>query len=769
MKRLIISLFLTIYALGGVVGQNITGCLVDDNKAPIPYANVVLLSLPDSIFLGGVVTDDSGYFCFEKPDSRGKLVRISSIGYETAEFLLTKKELGTLILKTATMMLDEAVVVGRRPTYSLKQGTLTTNVENTLLSSLGTANDVLKRVPGLQINDGDVTVFGKGTPLIYINGRQVRDLSELEQLNSKEIAKVELITNPGAEYDAEVKAVLRIKTVKPVGEGIGGSVRTALQKGELWSNNQQVALNYRKQKLDIFGSLYYDKKRRIEKQEDLQTVYADQVLEINGKSRSPLSLDYIQGEGGLNYQLDDKSSVGLRYTINHSSSKSSVPDNYEVKLDGAPYDHLDFMNRMNGDGDTHKVNAYYTGMWGSKLGVDLNIDWLYGDSESNQNITEHSTAEGEQTVHARSASRNNLYAGKLIFSYPVAKGTLKFGPEVSFTNRHSSYVNKEQILEDSHSKATSDNQSVFISYDVPINKAYLSAGLRYEHVSFAYYEEDIKQEEQSKDYNNIFPSLSIFFPVKEWQFSLGYAARTKRPTYLALRSDIQYANRYTYERGNPSLQPETEHNISFQTMYKYVQFSIYYSYTKDAILSVTYPYKEDNLVTVFGIENISKWQAYGASLSVAPKIGIWEPIWNFEFMRQVLEGKYLGKQKHFNRPAIAASLTNQLRLPWGLIFSADISCSNKYHSGYVLNKANMWVDCGLRKAFLGGALNVTLQANDIFASMRNSFINYGEIMTFDKWNYNDSRQVRLRVSYRFNASRSKYKGTGAGEDEKARL
>lgn len=769
MKRLIISLFLTIYALGGVVGQNITGCLVDDNKAPIPYANVVLLSLPDSIFLGGVVTDDSGYFCFEKPDSRGKLVRISSIGYETAEFLLTKKELGTLILKTATMMLDEAVVVGRRPTYSLKQGTLTTNVENTLLSSLGTANDVLKRVPGLQINDGDVTVFGKGTPLIYINGRQVRDLSELEQLNSKEIAKVELITNPGAEYDAEVKAVLRIKTVKPVGEGIGGSVRTALQKGELWSNNQQVALNYRKQKLDIFGSLYYDKKRRIEKQEDLQTVYADQVLEINGKSRSPLSLDYIQGEGGLNYQLDDKSSVGLRYTINHSSSKSSVPDNYEVKLDGAPYDHLDFMNRMNGDGDTHKVNAYYTGRWGSKLGVDLNIDWLYGDSESNQNITEHSTAEGEQTVHARSASRNNLYAGKLIFSYPVAKGTLKFGPEVSFTNRHSSYVNKEQILEDSHSKATSDNQSVFISYDVPINKAYLSAGLRYEHVSFAYYEEDIKQEEQSKDYNNIFPSLSIFFPVKEWQFSLGYAARTKRPTYSALRSDIQYANRYTYERGNPSLQPETEHNISFQTMYKYVQFSIYYSYTKDAILSVTYPYKEDNLVTVFGIENISKWQAYGASLSVAPKIGIWEPIWNFEFMRQVLEGKYLGKQKHFNRPAIAASLTNQLRLPWGLIFSADISCSNKYHSGYVLNKANMWVDCGLRKAFLGGALNVTLQANDIFASMRNSFINYGEIMTFDKWNYNDSRQVRLRVSYRFNASRSKYKGTGAGEDEKARL
>lgn len=769
MKRLIISMLLPVCAFLHIMGQDITGYLVDENKVPIPYANVVLLSLPDSTFLGGVVTDDMGKFCLKQPDSKGKLLRISSIGYESAEFLLAKRELGMLMLKTATMMLDEAVVIGRRPTYSLKQGVLTTNIENTLLSSLGTANDVLKRIPGLQIDDGSVNVFGKGTPLIYINGRQVRDLSELDQLNSKEIAKVELITNPGAEYDAEVKAVLRIKTVKPVGEGFGGSMRTALQKGELWSNNQQVALNYRKRNLDVFASFYYDKRKRIEEQKDLQTVYADKLLEISGETHTPSSLDYIQGEGGLNYLFDDKHSMGVRYTINHNSSKGTVPNNYEVKLDGAAYDYLDFMNRLNGGGDTHKVNAYYTGVWGKKLGVDLNIDWLYGDSENNQNITERSAADGEQTVHARSASRNNLYAGKLVFSYPIAKGTLKFGPEVSFTNRHSGYVNKEQVLEDSHSKATSDNQSFFISYDVPINKAYLSAGLRYEHVSFAYYEEGIKQGEQSKDYNNLFPSLSFFFPIKKLQFALSYATRTKRPTYAALRSDIQYANRYTYERGNPSLQPETEHNVSLQAMYKYIQFSVYYSCSKDAILSVAYPYKDDNRVTVFGIENIPKWQAYGASLSIAPKIGIWEPIWNFEFMRQILEGQYRGGIKHFNRPAIAASFTNQLRLPWGIIFSADVSCSNKYHSGYVLNKATAWVDCGLRKAFLKGALDVSLQANDVFASKRNSFINYGEIMNFDKWNYNDSRQVRLRVAYRFNATRSKYKGTGAGADEKARL
>lgn len=768
-KCLFFSLSLLIGYCLNTTAQAITGCLVDESNIPVSYANVVLISLSDSVFLAGVVTDDAGVFRFDKPDERAKVLRISSIGYESAEFLLTKRELGTLTLKTVTVMLDEAVVTGRRPTYSMEQGTLTTNVQNTLLSSLGTANDVLKRIPGLQVTDGNVNVFGRGAPLIYINGRQVRDLSELEQLNSAEISKVELITNPGAQYDAEVKAVLKIKTVKPVGEGLGGSVRTALQKGELWSNNQQVALKYRKKNVEIFGSFYYDKRKRISEQKDVQTVYNNPILEISGNSRAPRSSDYIQGEGGLNYQVNDKHSTGIRYTMNRNLFKGKVPNNYDIKQDGASYDRLDFLNVQDGDGDTHKVNAYYTGKWGSKLDVDLNVDWMYGDAENNQDITERSMTENEQTVRSRSASRNNLYAGKLVFSYPIAKGTLQFGTEISFTNRHSSYVNIEHVLADAHNKATSDNQSVFASYDLPIGKTYLSAGLRYEHVAFAYYEDDVKQDEQSKDYNNLFPSLSFYFPIKQCQFSVGYAVRTRRPSYSALRSDIQYANRYTYERGNPWLQPETEHNVSLQAMYKFIQLSAYYSYTKNAIINLAEPYSEDKNVTVFGIDNIRDWQTLGATLSFAPKIGFWEPIWSFEFMYQNLKREHCGEMKHFNRPAFAATLTNQFRLPWGLILSTDVTCGSKYNSGYTLKKAVAWVDCGIRKGFLNGALDVSLQANDIFASMKDSFIDYGQIVTFDKCNYDDNRQVRLRVAYRFNTSRSKYRGTGAGLDEQGRL
>ena len=100
-------------------------------------------------------------------------------------------------------------------------------------------------------------MFGKGEPLIYINNRLVRDNSELERLSSKDISKVELIQNPGAEYDATVKAVLKIRTVRHAGEGLGVNVRSNVSQSHKTSNTDQLNLNYRKNGLDLFGMVNY--------------------------------------------------------------------------------------------------------------------------------------------------------------------------------------------------------------------------------------------------------------------------------------------------------------------------------------------------------------------------------------------------------------------------------------------------------------------------------------------------------------------------------
>ena len=257
MRKLILLLGLVLQVII-INAQRISGSLVDEKGNPVSFANVVLLSSKDSSFIQGTITDEQGLFSFDNAENNEKILQVSYIGYKSLSYHVTVGKLATLVLQSDAVMLGETVITGHLPTYSMKGNNLTTNVENTLLSNIGTGVDVLKRIPGLRIDpEKKIEVFGKGVPLIYINGRLIRDNSELEQLSSKDIAKVELITNPGAEYDAEVKAVLKIKTLKPVGEGLGGYVRLVESKSRYWEHTQQANLNYRKGGLDLFGSFQH--------------------------------------------------------------------------------------------------------------------------------------------------------------------------------------------------------------------------------------------------------------------------------------------------------------------------------------------------------------------------------------------------------------------------------------------------------------------------------------------------------------------------------
>ena len=133
-------------------------------------------------------------------------------------------DFGTITLKESSVMLDEVVVKANLPTTRLKGNAMVTSVENSVLSKLGTANDVLSHLPLVSESDGSFTVFGKGTPLIYINGKLVRSSTELQQLSSENIRSVEVVTNPGAQYSSEVQSVIRIKTIPPKGEGFGANL-----------------------------------------------------------------------------------------------------------------------------------------------------------------------------------------------------------------------------------------------------------------------------------------------------------------------------------------------------------------------------------------------------------------------------------------------------------------------------------------------------------------------------------------------------------------
>ena len=178
MKRLILFSMMSLVAIASTA-QSISGRVIDEQAQPMPFANVVLVSRADSAFIAGAVTKDDGTFSINT-DKQDGLLKVSSIGYITKYIDARQGNVGDIQMQPDTQMLREVTVKGSIPTHKLTAEGLQTNVENTVLSKLGTANDVLAHIPGLQKNGDDYSVFGKGTPrasyssllLVHVTMRQ---------------------------------------------------------------------------------------------------------------------------------------------------------------------------------------------------------------------------------------------------------------------------------------------------------------------------------------------------------------------------------------------------------------------------------------------------------------------------------------------------------------------------------------------------------------------------------------------------------------------
>ena len=347
-KRAVILLAILIAIFwGSVNAQSFLGKLVDDKEAPVGFANVVLLNPEDSAFVKGTVSEESGEFVLEGLKEQCYILRVSYIGYKDICLECPKTgDVGTIRLEPDAIALGEAVVTGKLPTYQLKGSSLVTNIRETLLSTVGTANDVLSHIPGLESSDGKYTVFGKGEPLIYINNRLVRDNSELERLSSKDISKVELIQNPGAEYDATVKAVLKIRTVRHAGEGLGVNVRSNVSQSHKTRNTDQLNLNYRKNGLDLFGMVNYSLWQAQTRQRTSSYIQVDTLWEQKAETTVDQSSRSVYGQLGANYEVNEHHSFGATYEGNKgfNSGADFISDN-TMYANKTVYDVLHYQTR----------------------------------------------------------------------------------------------------------------------------------------------------------------------------------------------------------------------------------------------------------------------------------------------------------------------------------------------------------------------------------------------------------------------------------------
>ena len=768
MKRNLLFIFVLMIAPFTVKAQ-IKGVICDENQNPVKFANVILMGV-DSVYIAGTITDVSGKFNFQSDYPKAKLMQITSFGYKTLiKTLDEKNDMGKLMLVSDNILLDEVTITAQRPSQHLTKGGIITTVNGSVLSLLGNAMDVIEQLPGVMREDDKFTVFGKGTPTIYVNGRKLMDNSELYRMSSKDIASVEVISNPGAKYGAEVRSVLLVRTIKKQGDKLSGSIQGFVRAAHSWSNSDNLSLNFRKNNLDLFGAFAFDHSRFYQQQRNITTINTGHKLyNLNSDIIIlPVSTTY-NANLGFNWQINPKHVLGAKYEFRGTPyNRSDWTTNETIELNGILDDKIDYYTHWRRKYlPTNILDMYYIGQYGDWT-LTVNNDYYSSHNKVEQEIDEVCLSEGESTISSLNQINSSMFASKSVLKYNFGKNILEAGYEYTYTNRSDRYDNYNDFLPDADDNIKEHNIAGFISATFPIGVYELSGGLRYEHTISNYYENGLLISDQSRKYDRLFQNIDFTFPIKKAKFTLSYTAKTKRPMYSQLSSNIQYDDRFTYETGNPLLKPEINHDVSLNGIYKWIFFSASYQCVKDAIVGIVKPYQEGKPVNLMTYKNYNHISKYTAMVSLSPKISIWAPRLQFDIMGQDLKIPFMGTELRMNNPLLFINFYNSISVGKGFTITGDMLYHTSGDMDIATLKPSWQINLGITKTI--GNWFFQLSATDIFKTARNSMITHGTQMKLDKWNYSDSQAVRLTIRYAFNSTISKYKGKGAGQSEKNRL
>ena len=755
----------------------VIGRVVDAEGQPIEFANVSLHGAADpnssdrnSTYINGGVSNENGDFvipCREKKI----MLKVTYVGYKTVTRHVSVGNIGTVTLQPETFMVKGVEVKGEIPQYKMAQGGMTVDVQHSILHDIGTADDLLSMIPMVQSKDGKFEVLAKGEPEIYINNKKVRDPSELKQLKSVDIKSVDVITSPGAKYNAEVNAVIRIKTLKAQGDGLSLMVTSDTWKNNKWNNYDDLTLKYRTGGLEAFANValdngHYSNDQDLEQQLHIKKDFFDVHAGLPVRS----TWTTLQYKGGLSYDFNADHSLGLSFSSQkmfYNKFKSDMTQHY--LKNGAFYGDVLLKTDIDElDKPVWELNTYYVGKVG-KLDIDLNATMLQRKSENHLNQQEYSQELGDRTITTLNCEDRKMMAGKLVLSYPVWKGVLSGGAEATSTRSYGRNVNQENIIPETDNEMKEKNIAGFAEYELQLGQWRLNAGLRFEHVKADYYLFGKWQQEPSRTYNDWFPNLSAAWQKDKWSAQLSYSKRITRPPYNMLTSMIVYDSRMFYEGGNPLLRPSVRQSIDLNLTYAWLTFMAGFTRENDLFTHIGRVYDEEQEIAIFQPMNFDHQDRVYATLVASPKFGFWQPTATLHYYQQMFDAEAYGAPEKLNKPEFSFDLKSWFVIHPTMKALVQMSYSGSNHWAFMYRGSNFAVNARLQKSFFNERLSCTLYANDIFRTARTKMTTYYAIGLTDQDVYTYTQCVGLTLSYNFNVSRSKYKGSGAGNDERNRL
>jgi hypothetical protein len=801
-RLLFLMMLFTMTAAARNNGGSVGGKVFDEQGEALPGAYVLLTDIGGKEQVKAGVTDIDGAFLLEAASG----LYLLSVKFPGMEDHATRVEIpgeGTLTLPVVTMKpavntLSEVTVRARKPMIEVQPDKLVVNVENSIVNAGASALEVLARSPGVRVDQNDnISLKGRPGVMVMIDGKLTpmsgTDLATmLKSMPSSSLEKIEIISNPGAKYDAAgTGGIINIRTRKEQQLGWNGSVNTYYTQGVYPKAGLGGSLNYRGKKVNVylngnFGYRYWFNHLMLDRR-FYDTTTGRQLFRYDQDNYAVYNFRNPAATFGMDYNLTRKTTTGfvVNGNINRFDPKA---DNKSKALDAD--DRL--LYYFNTTGRHHNTfynasaNVYLRHRFeeGKELSVDVDYA-AFGNSSRQQFVTTYTTPEGAyyQPDYFLKSNLNGITQIRAAKADYTGSLTQHIRMETGLKSSYVTADNKPlfyEMINDTYELDT--RRSNHFLYDENINAAYLTLkgehkrwssqlGLRAEQTNAAWKQLATGQYYDTS-YLQLFPSVAVRRNLTaQHDLGLTLSRRIERPSYEQLNPFKFFVDKTTYKEGYPYLKPASSYNaeLSHTFRQKFIT-SVVYSITENVITEVIQPSDHEDSVTVQTNKNLRRMTFVGLNGTYPFEITRWwTNTTSFNAYYALYEGNIANTNLRNGSPTFDVNTSNSFILPEG--FSAELSLFYQARQIYgFMDVHPLWMlNAGIQKHLLARRATLRLNVQDIFwkgyPRARSVYTGYRE----DFVAVRDTRQLTISFTYRFgNKTNTPFRQRSGGAEEEKR-
>lgn len=747
-RRLLVFLPGLFLVCHGSYAQGIIhGMVLDRSNKALAGVNVLLLHPADSSLVKGMVTDDRGAWSFGNVKPGNYLLAYSAIGFEKVYSpVLTipdkeKKDMGIQVLSEAGKQMAEVTVMAKKPLFEQKIDRLIVNVEGNITATGSTILDVLERSPGVIVDrqNNSLSLSGKNGVVVMINGKINRMpisavIQMLSGMSAGNIEKIELITTPPANLDAEGDAGY-INIVLKVNDSYGTNGSFSLTMGYGNRDMPQASLNFnhREGKINLYGDYSFS---RVHAEQDWlfyhQVTNGEQVTEnYTYTYRNAVQRNH-NARLGMDYQVNKKTVIGvLLFGYNNkwsmdANNVSSILINHRE----------DTVLHIGNTEINHWTNYGFNVNWqhefrqGEKL--SFNTDYLhYRDDNPVSYLNNYYDGNKnflyQQQTRSSKITPIRFWVNAADYSRQLGK---KVGLEAGLKSTVSNFYNDVRIdrlnqndwVKDPSLSAkytlNEDIEAAYASFSITADaKTDLKAGLRYEYTNSNLGSDSLKNI-VDRHYGNLFPSCYVTRRINANNtLGFAYSRRITRPTFKDMAPFVIFIDPTTFFSGNPALQPSLSDAIKADYSYKKYSLSLSYTYEKSPIANFSPTIDSVTNIETLSSTNLQNGKVLAAVLTIPLTLKPWWTISvNVTGVWSRMNAIYKKSPLHIDQKNLNINMAQTFKLPRDLSFELSGFYQSATVFGTYKTAAFGSLDVGVQKKL--GKNNLRLTYSNILNTMK---------------------------------------------------